>query len=211
MSWVAQEDFDTYSNGDLAGLNGGSGFSGAWVNNATALQSVESSVSYRGGKATSHFDASNNSFYTRPLTTAISGAFVMYVALRRTGTNAAQLNFSLRNASNGGRANINFNSSGNVTAGGTTIITGYSANQWYVFRITGNAGLTQYTVAYNTGAAGSGAAWSSESAAINFSNSGNIDTIGLSSDAGSITDYYDTITGTDPTAATVNGNFLGFM
>lgn len=214
MSWTAEETFDSYSDGNLGGNNGGTGWSGAWAASTPELQ-VQGTTVYQGTKAVSCASAGgSNPFHSRNLTTAISGdGNKVYLVIRRSSTSTGELSFTLRNQSNGSRVAVRLNASGNLTLVGTTtvtVITGYTANQWYAIRLTFNVTGNTATLAYSTSAYASGGSWSSDSSAVTMTNSGNVDQIGLGGDGGS-TIYYDYISGTDPLPALTNGNFLMFM
>ena len=60
MAWTATDDFNGYSNGDLAGQGGGSGWSGNWVNGLTAQMLVTGAQTYEGAKSVDTNDASSN-------------------------------------------------------------------------------------------------------------------------------------------------------
>ncbi len=215
MAWVAIETFSGYSDGNLSGNNGGSGWSNAWQASTPEFQ-VQGTTVYEGAKAVSCASAGgSNPFQTRNLTTSISTSGVVYVAIRRNSTSTGELSFTLRNSSNGARVSVKLNASGNMTLGGTTtvtVITGYTANQWYVARITFNVAGNSATMAYSTGTYGGGGTYSSESSAVTMTNSGDVDQVGLGGDGGS-TIYYDYISGTDPLPSLVNkgAGFLNFM
>lgn len=208
MAWVAVENFDSYSDGDLAGENGGTGWSGAWANGAVEVLDVAGTQTYQGAKAVTDNSAVNNSFYTRDLTSAVSGdGNIVYFAMRKGSTSSGLLNINIRNSGSGNRAEVRFNTSGNLVLVGTTTVTllaGYSADTWYAIRLTFNVTAGTATAAYN-----SGSGWSSESSAVTMNNSGNIDRIALGRDAGTSTDYWDIITATDPTV--LGGNRLTLL
>lgn len=79
MAWVATDSFDTYSNGDLNGANGGSGWSGAWSGDTS--YDVQSTTFYDGTKAVTC--AGVNVDMVRSLTTPVTAGIVK-VALRST-------------------------------------------------------------------------------------------------------------------------------
>jgi hypothetical protein len=203
MAWTAVETFNTYSDGDLAGNNGGSGWSGAWVNAASEVINVQGTTVYEGAKAVSN-NGAGNYFYTRDLSSSVGGdGNVIYVAIRRSSTSTGELSFSIRNASNGSKWAVRLNASGNLTLVGattTTVLAGYSANTWYAIRLTFNVTSDTAVVAYSTSGYQSGGSWSSDSSSVAAANTGNVDRIGLGGDLGSTT-LYDYISGVDPLPA----------
>lgn len=204
MAWTATDNFNSYSNGDLAGENGGSGWSGAWSNGATALINVVDSPVYEGAKSI-ELNTTDNTFYTRDLTTAIStNGNILYMVLRRTSTSSGEIANSIRNSSTGNRVGIKMNASGNITLVGTTTVTlktGYSANTWYAIRLTFNVIANTATAAISEGTYQTGGTWGSESSAVTMNESGDIDRIGIGGDVGTGQDFMDYISGTDPLTA----------
>lgn len=202
MAWVAEDTFDSDTDGDLPGQANGTGWSAAWANGGNGTNyDIQGTTTYQGAKAVLN-NTNANAFVTRTLTTAISDSGVMYFACRPGSNSAGQLVFTLR-SSVGGRANVVFNSSGNITAGGNTVLTGYSANTWYVIRITFSVTGGTYSAAYSTGTYGSAGTFSADSATATMTSSGNIDRVGIDKDARVASDYFDYISGTSPfTAAT---------
>lgn len=204
MAWVASDTFDSYSNGSLSGANGGSGWSGAW-SLFSSNWTVQGTTVYEGTKAIEQAGSTDSA--ARSLSSAITNNGVVYIALRKGTTNDGELSFNLRSSVPSSRAGIKFNSSGNCVSldNGTTIISGYTANQWYVFRITftisGSSGT--YTVAYSTGVYGSSSTFSADTSSINFIGSGtNIARITINSDTSAGTDYADYISPTSPFVTT---------
>lgn len=194
MAWVAIESFDTYSDGDLNGQNGGFGWGGAWVRNGSSVIQITGTQFYNGTKSVV-MSTNNTTFYTRNLASAISDNGVVYFAMRNNVTNQNNNAISFRNSSSGSRIGISMGSSGNIRVNGTTVVAGYSANTWYVLRLTFSVTNNNLTVATN-----SGSGWSAESGTISMNNSGNIDVVGLSMDGtATLTPFIDAITGTDPT------------
>lgn len=204
MAWVAVDNFDSYTDGDLATQNGGTGWSAAW--GGSTNYDIQGTVTYQGAKAVVNSTNANANTDSRALTsTTTSGVF--YVAMRKGVNNAGV--WAVKLASSTGatltrRFAIVFNASGNIVLEGTTNVTllaGYSANTWYVFRITFDTVANTATAAVNTGAYQSGTAWGTESSAVTGANSGAIAGLYLSKDAATGSDYVDIITGTDPIAS----------
>ena len=200
MAWVAEENFDSYSdNVDIAGKTGGSGWSAGWVNGATELIRSTTDQAQGGSVSAEVVSGTGNTFYTRLLTTEISsGTGITYVAMRMSVNNSGTNVFSIRSSA-GGRISLNFLSNGNIISLAETLVTGFTVNIWYVFRITWNFTAGTYTVATSA----DGGAYGSESASISMANSGNFDRVALAGDSGSGFSFTDTISATDPLAVVV--------
>jgi len=199
MAFVSEDKFDLYANGDLAGKNGGAGWGGAWVNAATQTQSVQGTTVYQGQKAVTISNGAGNTFYTRALAAGVSGdGNVLYFAIRRTLNNSGEISISARsNSGVNSRVAVKMNNAGNITLVGTTTVTaltGYSTSTQYAIRLTVNVTAGTATMAYSTGAYGSGGSWSAESSSVTLSSTGNIDAIGLGTDTSASTDTIDAIT-----------------
>lgn len=196
MAWVVEDTFNTYSDGNLAGNNGGTGWSAAWGSESSAgAYKVQGTTVYEGAKAVS--TASDD--ITRAFTTGVSGdGNIMYIAIRRPNNNDGSMRFRLRNATNQSRAHVGLNASGQIF-GESTNIAAYSANTWYVLRVTVNVTSNNFTVAYSTDPYGSGS-FSADSSTITMTNAGNITNILLASDAaaGNPLNYIDYISPTSP-------------
>lgn len=193
MAWTAVDDFNSYSDGDLNTLNGGTGWNGAWSGSSNF--DVQGSTVYEGSKAVTNTVSSNIS---RSLTTPVSGdGNVMYIAMRKTTNNDGGMRLLLDSAGDR-RVSISFNSGGNILGEATTI-TSYSANTWYVLRITLNTDANTYTVATSTGAYGSASTFSADSSAIAMTGAsgGDIATVIFDVDVGGDA-FYDYISGTSP-------------
>lgn len=199
MAWVAEQTFEALSNGDLNGQAGGTGFTGNW--SGSTNYDVESTVAYEGSKGVIN-NVNANADITATLTSAVSGAFVVYFAMRRGSTSAGQTYSKLRSAG-GNRCEVIFQDTGNVVAvnsgvGLETIITGYVANTWYVFRVTGNTTAGTYTVAYSTDPYGSAGTFSAESISLTMGSTGDITAFRFDRDASTANDYWDYISPTTP-------------
>ena len=196
MAWVADADFNGLSVADLNGQSGGTGWSAAW--SGSANYDVQASVAYEGANGVQNASGSNIS---RALTTEISGsADIVYFAMRKTSVSAGGAKMRLLNPSGDIRVQIIMDPSGNIeaTASGTVrILTGYSADTWYAFRVTTNIGAGTYTVATSTDAYGTNGSFGTESSSCTMSNTGNIGQVMLDADTGN-TCYWDYISPTTP-------------
>lgn len=196
------EDFNSYSDGDLNGQNGGTGWSGAW--SGSGNYDVQGSVVFEGAKAVIN-SANANADIERHATTGI-GSGAVYIGIRPGNTSAGAIAVKLQNASSyTRRIGIVFNSSGNIVLEGTsnvTLVSGYAANTFYLFRITFDTGTNQATAAYSTAPYGSAESFSSESSAVTMANSGDIQGVYITKDARSGNDYVDYISTTNPYTTT---------
>lgn len=196
--WTAQDTFEGATDeANLTAWSGGTGWSAAWVNSATNVVFSDTATSYGGTTSARVNSNGGNTFYTRVLSSTVSTTGIMYVAMRKSSTSAGENAFSLR-SSVGGRVSVRLTAAGNIDAGASTrILTGFTANTWYVIRITFDVGAGTYTVAYSTDSFGSAGSWSSESASISMTSSGNIDRVGVGGDTGA-NSWVDYISGTSP-------------
>lgn len=205
MAWVAIENFNSYADGDLAGETGGSGWNGAWVNGLTQTMSVTAVQEYEGAKGVLTNHNVSNTFYYRLLTSAIStNGNVVYFAMRKSLNNSGEVSCGLRSSS-GSRLSIAMNASGNITLGGSTSVTlvsGFTVDTWYVFRLTFNVVAGTATAAVSTAAYGGTRSWGSESSSVTMASSGDIDRFQIQSDANAGTSYIDYISPIDPTGMT---------
>lgn len=218
MAWVAEENFDSYSDGDLPANNGGTGWSNSWQDVFQGTDTdVQGTTTYQGAKA-AQYVGSTASAVQRSLTTAVSSG-VMYIALRAAQTNGGGFSVSLRNSSDSGIINIQFDAvdgrgtTGNIyllgRSGGTptvaTIVSGYSANTWYAIRLTFDTGADTFSAAGSSGAYGSGGSYGTESTTLNTLSSGDAARIQLSAESTTADYFVDYISGTDPLTASAGG------
>lgn len=196
MAWVAEETFESFSDEtDIDGGGGGTGWSGNWTDLGNPLYADTATASEGSVSCRCVSNGGGNTFSSRTLTTSLSsGSHVMYVSLRKSSTSAGTNSFTLRSSA-GFRASILMNTSGNIVGRTTTIISGYSADTWYDFRLTFDMDAGTYTVAYWTGSA-----WSAESSSISLAGSGAIDRVSIGGDDGA-NSWVDNISDTDPHAA----------
>lgn len=194
MAWVAEDTFDSYSDGDLHGNNGGTGWAGAW--NADGAYDVEGTTVYQGAKAVTGVNANANA--SRTLSSSTDSG-VIYFALRMSthGAGTGDAAFDLR--TNGGadnRIRTQFRGdSGNVTisdgGGVATIITGFDAGTFYLFEVTFDAG-NNHSVRYHNGVN-----WSVSAGPYAAANNGSIDTV-IFNGGSNQTMFYDYISPTNP-------------
>lgn len=195
-AWVAVETFDSYSDGDLNGNNGGSGFSAAWSGDTD--YDIQGTVTFQSStKAVKATDANGN--ISRALTSSVSSG-VVYVAMRADSINNdqdAQIDF-LIGASTAFR--LSFRDQGGtdkaifIGSSNTTILEPLGLSAWYVWKVTFN-GTTADVVLYNDSGSQVGSASS-----LGYGTTGDIDTIRLNSGGGQVV-YWDYISPTDPFAA----------
>jgi hypothetical protein len=229
MAWVAEELFDSYADGNLAGNNGGTGWASAWEETylPNNLQ-VQGTVKYQGAKGVSCTNAAGTAS-RRQLAADVSGAFVVYVGVRAHQTNGGGGTLNLRSAA-GGRAYVQFDvvdgqgTVGDISINGTDTkkVVTYTANTFYVIRLTGNTTTGKFTAAYSTDAYGTAGTFSGESAECTMYSTGDLRYCTINPGAGYDFDYISptspfsttaapTVTTQDPTditetTATGNGN-----
>ena len=211
MAWVAEEDFNSYADGDLTGGNGGSGWSNTWGDVGSFqpnFTDVQGTTVYEGAKAVRN--AGGVSAIGRTLTTALTtgNSGIIYLAIRRTTTAGTDgCNISFRNVSDQSRMKVEMNNSGNIIIEGTvnqTVLAGYSADTWYVIRLTYNMTLGTYSGAYSTDAYGTAGTFSSESGTATMTNTGDIAWVVLNG-GDSNTGLHDYISATSPFTAVAAG------
>ena len=198
MSWVAEEDFESYADeSDLKTQSGGSGWSAAWTGGANTVY-ADTATASEGSVSSRTVSNSGNTFYWRTLTTTISTTGIIYYSMRKSSTGSGVNSVALR-SSGGGRFQVRLDNSGNIQAynQNTTAwvtLTSFSANTWYDIRVTFDVSASSFSVSYWTGSA-----WATESATFGMQGSGNIDRISVGGDTGS-NSWVDKITATDPHA-----------
>lgn len=196
MAWVATDNFDSYSNGDLNGGSGGSSWSTNW-SGSTSFD-VQGTTVYQGSKAITN---TNNGEVSIQRTFSAVSDGVVYFAVRKTSNSAGGFLISLRNSSDSSRGYVFFDNSSNIIAGTGTVLSGYSANTWYVIRLTFNATLGTYSAAYSTDAFGTAGTFSADSTPAVMGNTGDITRIQFAHDydgGTGVTSYFDYISPTSP-------------
>lgn len=193
MAWVAEDDFDSYSTGDLNTKNGGTGWSGAWSGDTDF--DVVTTAPYEGANHVTAVNANGN--ITRSLTTSVTSGVVYFAMRSTTGGGDAQIDF--KNAGTVLRFSMR-DSSGNkalaMAAVNTTIISGFSTSIWYLFEVTFNGDDT-FNVRYHDGSS-----WSTPVTNLASGSAGAITSIGLNH-GGAQTVYHDYISPTNPLTTSV--------
>lgn len=132
MAWTAEDNFDSYADGDLTGENGGSNWGAAWSGDTDF--DVQGTVVYQGAKAVIEAAGAAGSI-NRQLGSNITAGTV-YVAMRASGTGGALGDMVTFLQDSGGTnrmaisfdgGNIRINNNGTYETIGT-----YVANTWYV-------------------------------------------------------------------------------
>lgn len=170
MAWVAEETFESYSNGDnISGKNGGTGFASGWAISGTPTGTwAVSNVSPAQGSLHVVRNGGENSDMRRQLAVDVSGSFVFYIALRMGSFTGSTCSFNIRDTSDNATVGLAFTTSGTITWNGVTLFASYTADTYYFYRITANG--TSFTVARSTDAFGSVGTWSAESSSANYLN-----------------------------------------
>lgn len=210
MAWVAEATFEGLSNADLNGQGGGSGWDTNW--SGSANYDVQNTVAYEGSQGVVNASGSN---VQRTLTTGLSGTDnVLYIAARKTSTSAGVWKLRLiDNPVTTILGQVSMNASGNIRARAdesVSVLTGYSANTWYVLRITINQTAETYKVAYSTDAYGSAGSFSADSSDASFESSGTVGGLQFDADTGN-TNYWDYISGTSPFPAGSTAHDLSLL
>lgn len=189
MAWVAVENFNSYSDGDLNGENGGSGWSGAWSGDVDF--DVQGTTVFEGVKAVTGVGANGN--ITRTLTTAVNTG-TAYFSMRHNGTGDAT--FSFQNSSSTIIVRIQFASSNITTFNNETVVdlvTSYNTSQWYTFEVIFNGNNTFDIRVYD------GTSWvgDNDGLSYDFGSTGDADKVNLNQ-GGTGTAFWDDITPTNP-------------
>jgi len=209
MAWTAVEDFEDYADAtSISGLNGGTGWAGAWSLTGGTLVTNSSPVyqSTRGITATSAGLGGNNA--ERQLSSDVSGSFVIYCAMRRSSNSSGEIRWNFRNTGDSDRISVVMKADGiayirGVTTGANLASIGsYSADTYYVFRITGDTSTGSVSAAMSSDAFGSAGSFGTESSSVSF-NTGDLRyvLIDFADGAGTgVTNYWDYLSATSPFA-----------
>lgn len=201
MAWVATDDFNSYSDGSISGVNGGSGWSAGWVLGSGAID-VQGTTVYEGAKAVTA-NTSLADLASRALTSTVTVG-TMYFAMRASATTVVGFTI-LENGSGTGKMYIKFDNDGNIkifSNGSGTYVTlqAYSANTWYVIGIdfdnTGHA--NQYRANVDGGAF-------SSYYTVNGGSYTSISHVRLETDTGTGSVFWDRISDTYPSSAVATG------
>lgn len=184
------ESFDTYSDGDLTGNNGGSGWGAAWSGN-TAFD-VQGTVTQAGAKAVQILSSTTDSFIGRTFSAGISSG-QWYSYNRLTGTAGfGDPNLGTGSTDNSGlRCMARFGSDGNITiysgAFSGTVVQAYAANTWYKVEFDFDCATDDYRCRIDNGT------WTSRVAFVNTTASTLDRVIFHKTDTAGGTWYFDTI------------------
>jgi hypothetical protein len=155
---AAVDDFNSYSDGTLAGLNGGSGWTGAWStpsNGNIDNYLVQGDVTYEGTKAvsSSYFNGNISRNIAAPATSG-----TVTIAMRRNTNSVGISRTVLEAQSPNTQYVVEMSSAGNIvllSADGDVNVASYSPDTWYLIDIQYNTHVPKYRVRVN------GGAWSS--------------------------------------------------
>lgn len=138
MAFAGNDDFESYTSGnDLNGGSGGSGWSANWTASSTHVK-VQNSTVYEGSNAADIDCPSGENTAVRTFTA--TGDVSIYVAAQKGTQAGSNASIALLNGSNW-FCYISFLGTGNIihyyspSWTSETLVTGYSASQWYVFNI----------------------------------------------------------------------------
>lgn len=184
MAWSYEQKFNTLNDGDLNGQD-------SWSIDTSF--DVQTTTKYEGAKAVAVINPAGEVNGYRAITGVDAGTF--YFAMRRSVNNAGTITFTARNSTPLTQWKIIMNNSGNVQIDNGSSVAdwfAYSANTWYVFEVVFTT--TTVKARYNAGAG-----WSNYSTEYTPLRSNNVERIYLTcEDASTSSNYWDTITPTDP-------------
>lgn len=210
MAWTGLADFNGLSDADLNGQAGGTGWTGNWAadlgQSSVGDWDIAGTTVYEGAKAIVNSTSRASSGIDRVLSTDLTADGTVYFAMRRSTTTTFNFRMDFKRSDGNGCFGISMNSGGNITSshqfGDATLVTGYLADTWYIFKVNLYPGSYTYDVYVYTGAYGgagtlvgstTGRAWAPQSGQANV-HYFNItrDTVG----AGSV--FFDYISATSP-------------
>lgn len=210
MAWTGEDNFDSYSNGDLNSQ-------GSW--SGSTLYDVQGSVVYQGAKAVSRTTMATGGTIAKAFTAATAGS--MYIAMRKDSSTQGTSYTLLTDSSEGVCCYIRMHNDSKIYAydgaTGYVNIGSYAANTWCVINAEwDDAGHPdQWRCRFHDGT--SWTAFTSWISTYNAITAG-IDTVTLDIDntGGTPTAYWDLITATDPAsggggAPANTGNFFQFF
>lgn len=197
MAWIAEDNFDSYSDGNLTGNSGGSNWTTNWstIGSGSWEPQVEGSVVLQGTKSISMTpDNGSDRGAIRTFTAITSGTF--YIMVRRNTSSTGQMYFGLRGDAGYGPI-IYMNSSGNIVANATTL-QAYSADTTYTLAINFDCATDLFSVSVNGGTFSSDIAFDTAAT--------NLHTIRvMSADATTgVTNYFDFISPTALVTSSIN-------
>ena len=195
MAWVAEENFDSYSTGDLDTKNGGSGWSAAWV--ATSGTMTVSTGEFLNSPNSVLTSNAGGGYYTRVLTSTFSTGVLYFAAYMAAG--AAGFVFNLRD---GGLSTMGIT----LTAGGDiqilrrtpsiswlTVGT-YSDDTMYIFEMDIDITSDQYRIRWKE----EGGSYGSYTSYVTPRTTNAIDRVTLNANSGATAKYFDALSASDP-------------
>lgn len=141
-AWAAEELFNSYSDGDLNTLNGGTGWSAAW--SADTSVDVQGTTVFEGAKAITGTDNAGTGVSKRVATTAASSG-TLYFSVRLPQT-TVDFDCAMQEGDANTRFAIKFSNGGQIQlydndVAGYVNIQAYSANTWYRVGINWDTGV----------------------------------------------------------------------
>lgn len=202
--WSSEADFNDLSDGDLNGQAGGTGWTGNWGTDTD--YDVQGTTVYEGTKAVI-YNGTTGGNIQRALTSSVSGDSVIYFAIRAAQTNGGGARFQLNS-----RSHIQFDAVdtfgtvGNIyllssPSSAITLVSGYSANTWYVIRLTFNTTTGVHSAAVSTDAFGTDGTFGTESSSGTMFGTGDITLFQINTEGTSADYYLDYISDTSPFSA----------
>ncbi len=209
MAWVAEENFNSYGDGDLHGENGGSGWATAWSGSTNF--DVQGTTVYEGAKAVENTTNAGVTISRNLSSTVTAGTW--YMAVRSGSNDTGFAYWQFKDTTTASIFAIGLDSNGQITYSreglGRTNIQAYSANQWYVIKLTYSAAGETMDVDIHDGTS-----WSGDYNLVPYTlGDDHILTAILGHTAQAFNSYHDIITATDPTVVVSAGprnlNLLG--
>ncbi len=198
MAWVAIENFNSYSDGNLSFNNGGSGWSAAWGGGSdNEVFDVQATQVYEGAKAIENITTAEATI-ERDLTTSVS-AGKWYFAMRSSSNSVGLIYLTFRDSVTANIFHIRLDSNGYIRhshegQAATNLMT-YNADQWYVIEVDFIGGSTD-TVDVRIH---DGNSWNGPYNKSTYASGGNITRVTMGRGAaGTFNGYWDIITPTNP-------------
>jgi hypothetical protein len=139
MALIAQENFDSYTNGQtLGGLNGGSGWSGPWVQVGINTQTITNSQAQTGTLSVSPSGVTPNTA-TRSFTTGTGISFFEIYARSPGGFTSIKIFLQTSSGSSWFGLHVSGQVGYNINGGGFINTTTFTANTWYKLGLGYNA------------------------------------------------------------------------
>jgi hypothetical protein len=178
------DNFNSYSDGDLAGNNGGSGWSAAW--SGSANHDVQGTVTYEGAKAVQNSVGTGN--ISRTFTSRSSG--VVRVAMRRSSNGSGQSRILAEDSGGTTQYAVEMASTGQFvlkSTEGDTNVAAYSADTWYVVDLEFDTSVPRQRARIDNGT------WSAWKAPFAGSATNNVNKVYFDENSTGVDNYWDDV------------------